>query len=89
MDSFCPPDHGISNFTSGGLFPNGSSGVIAVVNIAIYSFLGTELIEIAAGESENPEKSVPKAVKTVFWRIALFYVLSIFILAAIQVTKNE
>jgi lysine-specific permease len=41
------------------------------------------LIEIAAGESENPEKSVPKAVKTVFWRIALFYVLSIFILAAI------
>jgi lysine-specific permease len=78
-----PPSQGMSNFTSGGLFPNGLAGVVAVINIAIYSFVGTELIGIAAGESENPEKSIPKAVKTVFWRIVIFYVLSIFVLASI------
>ena len=78
-----PPSQGMSNFTSGGLFPNGIGGVVAVINIAIYSFVGTELLGIAAGESENPENSIPKAVKTVFWRIVIFYVLSIFILASI------
>jgi lysine-specific permease len=78
-----PPASGITNFTSGGLFPNGISGVIMCANIAIYAFLGTELIGITAGECEDPEKSIPKAIKTVFWRLALFYVLSIFVMAAI------
>jgi len=42
--------------------------------------LCTELLGIAAGESDNPEKSIPKAVKQVFWRILLFYVLAILVI---------
>ncbi len=38
---------------------------------------GTELIGIAAGESEDPEKNIPRAVRQVFWRILLFYVFAI------------
>lgn len=41
---------------------------------------GTELIGIAAGESEDPGKNVPKAVRKVFWRILLFYVFAILII---------
>ncbi len=44
------------------------------------SFQGTELIGITAGESENPERAVPKAIKQVFWRILLFYILAIFVI---------
>jgi lysine-specific permease len=45
-----------------------------------FSFQGTELIGIAAGESEDPAKNVPKAVRKVFWRILLFYVFAILII---------
>ena len=44
---------------------------------------GTELIGIAAGESENPEKNIPRAVRQVFWRILLFYVFAILIISLI------
>lgn len=46
-------------------------------------FPGTELIGIAAGESENPEKNIPRAVRQVFWRILLFYVFAILIISLI------
>jgi len=49
--------------------------MIGVAMIVGFSFQGTELIGIAAGESENPEKNIPRAVRQVFWRILLFYVL--------------
>ena len=49
--------------------------------IAGFSFQGTELIGIAAGESKNPSKDVPKAVKQVFWRILLFFIISIIIIS--------
>ena len=60
-----------------------SSQILATLGvflIAGYSFQGTELIGITAGESENPEKSIPKAVKQVFWRILIFYVLAILVI---------
>jgi amino acid permease len=41
---------------------------------ASYSFLGTEIVALAAGEAQNPRRNVPKAIKRVFWRIAFFYV---------------
>ena len=44
---------------------------------------GTEVIAVTAGESEHPDKSMPKAIKQVFWRILLFYVLSIAVISAI------
>ena len=51
--------------------------------VAGFSFQVTELVGVTAGESENPAESVPKAIKQVFWRILLFYILSIFVIAAI------
>ncbi|MCD0794355.1 amino acid permease, partial [Staphylococcus aureus] len=54
--------------------------ILGVFLIAGFSFQGTELIGITAGESENPERAVPKAIKQVFWRILLFYILAIFVI---------
>ncbi|QLK85956.1 amino acid permease [Staphylococcus sp. 17KM0847] len=54
--------------------------IFGVFLIAGFSFQGTELVGITAGESENPERAVPKAIKQVFWRILLFYILAIFII---------
>ena len=57
--------------------------VVGVAMIVGFSFQGTELIGIAAGESENPEKNIPRAVRQVFWRILLFYVFAILIISLI------
>ncbi len=57
--------------------------MIGVAMIVGFSFQGTELIGIAAGESENPEKNIPRAVRQVFWRILLFYVFAILIISLI------
>lgn len=48
-----------------------------------FSFAGTEIIGVAVGEVENPRKNVPKAIKRVFWRILLFYVLAIFMVGLV------
>lgn len=48
-----------------------------------FSFQGTELMGIAAGESENPGKNIPKAAHQIFWRILLFYILSILVISLI------
>jgi len=81
---------GLSNFTfldpkSGakGPFPFGFKGILMVFLIAGFSFQGTELVGIAAGESEDPEKNVPKAINSVFWRIIIFYLGAIFIISAL------
>ena len=57
--------------------------MIGVAMIVGFSFQGTELIGIAAGESEDPEKNIPRAVRQVFWRILLFYVFAILIISLI------
>ena len=72
---------GLSNFTAGDApFVGGLPALIGVAMIAGFSFQGTELIGIAAGESETPATSIPRAVKQVFWRILLFYVLAILVI---------
>ncbi|CAK7013067.1 Lysine-specific permease [Saezia sanguinis] len=75
---------GWHNWTIGDApFVGGFSSMIGVAMIVGFSFQGTELIGIAAGESKDPEKNIPKAMKQVFWRILLFYVLSIFVISLI------
>lgn len=64
-------------------FVGGIPTVLSVFVVAGFSFQGTELIGITAGETENPEKSLPKAIKQVFWRILLFYILSIFVISCL------
>ena len=74
----------LSNFThKNAPFAGGIPAVLGAFAIAGFSFQGTELIGITAGESATPDKSIPKAVKQVFWRIVLFYILAIFVIACI------
>ncbi|CDN43958.1 hypothetical protein BN871_DW_00240 [Paenibacillus sp. P22] len=61
-------------------FPNGLLAVMGVFAAAGFSFQGTELVGVAAGESENPRRNVPRAIRTIFWRILLFYMVAIFII---------
>ena len=78
------PAVGLKNFTyKDAPFVGGFPAILNVFLIAGFSFQGTELIGVTAGESENPSKAVPKAINDVFWRILLFYVLSIFVIAAL------
>ena len=76
---------GLTNFihSQGGLFPKGIGAFMVVSFTAVFCYLGTEIVGIAAGEGENPEKTIPKAVKTVFIRIAIFYIGSTFMVAAL------
>ncbi|TFU60616.1 amino acid permease [Gemella sp. WT2a] len=69
-----------------------SSKILAAIGvflIAGYSFQGTELIGVTAGESENPERAIPKAVKQVFWRILIFYVLAIIVIGLLIPYTSE
>lgn len=61
-------------------FAGGITAMISVFLIAGFSFLGTEIVGLAAGECENPQKNVPKAINAVFWRILLFYILAIAVI---------
>lgn len=72
---------GFGNWTEGDApFVGGWLSIVSVFMIAGFSFQGTELVGVAAGEAENPQRDVPKAIKTIFWRIMLFYIGAIFVI---------
>lgn len=72
---------GIDNWVNGEApFVNGSLGIFAIFMVAGFSFQGTEMVGVAAGEAENPEQVVPKAIRTIFWRILLFYIGAIIVI---------
>ncbi|MBT2759503.1 amino acid permease [Mesobacillus foraminis] len=71
----------LSNYLAEGLFPNGVTALLITMITVNFAFQGTELIGIAAGESENPEKTIPKSIKQTVWRTLFFFILSVFILA--------
>ncbi|KAG5659613.1 hypothetical protein KAF25_002172 [Fusarium avenaceum] len=64
-----------------GLFNNGFKGFCSVLVTSCFSFTGTELIGLAAAETANPRKSLPSAIKQVFWRITLFYIVSLMLVS--------
>lgn len=75
---------GISNlWEHGGLFPNGIKGVLLSLQMVMFAYLGIEMIGVTAGEVKNPEKSLSKAIDSVFWRILIFYVGALFVIMAI------
>lgn len=81
---------GLHNFTyRKAPFVNGVPGIISAFVVSGFSFQGTEMVGIAAGESKDPEKSVPHAIKATFWRILLFYILTIFVIACILPYTNK
>ena len=74
---------GFSNFNTGtGLFPNGGWALFLTMIMVVYSFQGSELVGIAAGECENPGKNVPNVIQGIVFRIIVFYVLAIIVLGA-------
>lgn len=66
-----------------GAFHNGFKGLCSVFITAAFSFSGTELVGLCAAETENPRKTLPTAVKQVFWRICLFYMVSLTIVGCL------
>lgn len=62
-----------------GAFHNGFKGLCSVFVTAAFAFSGTELVGLAAAETANPRKSLPTAIKQVFWRISLFYVVALIL----------
>lgn len=75
---------GFQNFTiDDAPFNGGFFTMIGVFMAAGFSFQGTELLGVAAGESENPRKNIPAAIRQVFWRILLFYILAILVIGLI------
>ncbi|MDO4903618.1 MAG: amino acid permease [Limosilactobacillus sp.] len=70
-------------------FVGGLPAIISVFLVAGFSFQGTEMIGITAGEAATPEKSVSKAIHSTFWRILLFYVFAIFIIACVLPYTNK
>jgi amino acid transporter len=69
---------GARNWYNPGAFKNGFKGFCSVFVTAAFSFSGTELVGLAAAETQNPFRSLPSAIKQVFWRITLFYILGLF-----------
>lgn len=72
-----------------GAFNNGFRGFCAVFVTAAFSFAGTELVGLAAAESANPVKALPGAIKQVFWRITLFFVLGLFLVGLLVASDDE
>ncbi|GAB4222278.1 MAG: amino acid permease [Francisella sp.] len=62
-------------------FHNGWLGFISVFIIAGFSFQGSELIGVTAGEAKDPSLSIPKAIKQTFWRLFIFYILAVVIIS--------
>lgn len=74
---------GVKYWHEPGAFRNGFSGFCSVFVTAAFAFGGTELVGLAAAESDNPRKAIPQATKQTFWRIFFFYVLNLFIVGLI------
>jgi amino acid transporter len=64
-------------------FKNGFHGFCSVFVTASFAFGGTELVGLGAAEADNPAKTLPKATKQVFWRITLFYVISLLMVGLV------
>ncbi|VVT43890.1 uncharacterized protein SAPINGB_P000197 [Magnusiomyces paraingens] len=71
-----------------GAFNNGFKGFCSIFVNAAFAFSGTELVGLAAAETKNPRKDLPTATKQVFWRITLFYIVSL-LLVGLLVPYNE
>jgi GABA permease len=75
---------GVSHlFDTQGFLPNGMGAVLAAMLTTMFSFMGTEIVTIAAAESKDPGQQISKATNSVIWRIGLFYLVSIFIVVAL------
>ena len=70
-------------WSRGGFFPNGIQGFLMAFQMAIFSFIGIELIGITAGETKNPHKTIPQAINNVPARILIFYIGSLAVIMSV------
>ncbi|MFD4170132.1 amino acid permease [Streptomyces albidoflavus] len=70
-------------WNQGGFFPEGIGGTLMTLQIVMFAFLAVELVGVTAGESKDPEKTLPKAINTVPWRIAVFYVGALIMILSV------
>ncbi|TCM69079.1 aromatic amino acid transport protein AroP [Acinetobacter calcoaceticus] len=78
------PQAGFSNLWAlGGFFPFGVEGLIMAIAVIIFAFGGIELFGITAAEARDPEKTLPKAVNQIIYRILIFYIATLVILLAL------
>jgi Gamma-aminobutyrate permease and related permeases len=80
-------DAGASSFTNlwnhGGWFPNGTSGFILSFQMVVFAFTGIELVGLTAGETEDPERVIPKAINNIPIRIIIFYIGALTVIMGI------
>src|SRR5581483_1088982 len=74
---------GLANLTQhGGFLPHGWRGVWLALTLAITSYMGVEVIAVTAGEAQDPSTSIPRAMRTIVYRLIIFYVLAISVMLA-------
>ena len=74
---------GLGNLTAnGGFLPHGWTGVWLALTLVLTSYMGVEVIAVTAGEAEKPQETIPKAMRTIVFRLILFYVLAMTVMLA-------
>ncbi|MFJ3229685.1 amino acid permease [Streptomyces sp. NPDC086787] len=74
----------IGNLTGhGGFLPHGPGAILTGVLLVVFSFMGSEIATLAAGESENPQQAVTKSTNSIIWRIGVFYLGSILVVVTL------
>jgi len=75
---------GISNlWTNGGFFTGGLKGFVFALSIVVASYQGIEVIGVTAGEAENPQENIVRAIRSIVGRILIFYIGAIFVIVSI------
>ena len=78
------PGIGLRNFTGhGGFFPSGLKGAWMALVFVIFSYIGTEVVAVTAGEAKDPQKSLPKAMRSMVGRLIIFYMGAIVVLIGV------
>jgi len=79
------PALGLSNLTvNGGFVPHGYPGMWLALTLVISSYMGVEIVAISAGEARRPSEAIPRAMRTIVFRLILFYVLAIAVMVTIS-----
>lgn len=74
---------GVNYTAHGGFLPHGLTGVFLALTLAVFSYFGVEVVAVTAGEAQDPARTIPRALRSVFWRLVLFYVGGIALLVGL------
>ena len=77
------PHPGLHNFTSGSFFPKGFTGMWMAMCFVIFSYIGTEVVAVTAGEAAKPDEAIPRAMKSMVFRLIFFYIAAMIVLVGV------